>query len=133
MKTQIATCIGPRMFELVHAIDEAGGALPSMLAGAEAVGPHGSRRYGYDIVHRAIRAGLVRVDALHYAASRTGRGALVLTERGAALVALTFLPLDAAAIYTIGAALDGTSGAPWAGRRAVAAAVAAARAAEVHP
>lgn len=27
---------------------------------AEYVGPHGSRKYGYDIVHRAIKAGLIK-------------------------------------------------------------------------
>jgi hypothetical protein len=29
---------------------------------AEAVGPNGSRKYGYETVNRAIRAGLVRAE-----------------------------------------------------------------------
>lgn len=32
----------------------------AILPVAEAVGPHGSRQYGYRTVHRAIRAGLIR-------------------------------------------------------------------------
>jgi len=32
----------------------------AILPVAEAVGPHGSRNYGYRTVHRAIKAGLIR-------------------------------------------------------------------------
>jgi hypothetical protein len=32
----------------------------AILPVAEAVGPHGSRNYGYRTVHRAIRAGMIR-------------------------------------------------------------------------
>lgn len=31
----------------------------TMLTAAEQVGPHGSRRYGYRIIHRALKANLV--------------------------------------------------------------------------
>lgn len=37
----------------------------SMLVAAEAVGPNGSRKYGYRTVHRAISAGLVVVGQGH--------------------------------------------------------------------
>ena len=32
----------------------------AILPVAEAIGPHGSRQYGYRTVHRAIRAGMIR-------------------------------------------------------------------------
>jgi len=34
----------------------------AMLPVAEAVGPHGSRNFGYRTVHRAIKAGLIRAE-----------------------------------------------------------------------
>ena len=50
---------------------------------ARAVGPHGSTQFGYRIVDRAIRAGLIK--------DRSGPGArcycLHITEAGAALLA----------------------------------------------
>ena len=50
--------IGPRMADVVYFVK----ANPrcSMLAAAEYVGPHRSRRFGYRTVHRAIARGLVR-------------------------------------------------------------------------
>lgn len=47
----------PRMFRAVAYV----AAHPDcpILPVAEAVAPHGSRRFGYAIVHRAIRAGLL--------------------------------------------------------------------------
>lgn len=52
-----STRIGRRMSDVVAFVSANPGC--SMLAAAEAVGPHGSRRYGYASVHRAIDAGLV--------------------------------------------------------------------------
>lgn len=51
--------IGPRMAEALEvATDHPGITMQDL---AEAVGPHGSRRYGYRIVHRAIAAGLLQI------------------------------------------------------------------------
>lgn len=47
----------PQMFLAVDYVREHPGC--SILPVAEYVGPHGSRRYGYAIVHRAIDAGLI--------------------------------------------------------------------------
>ena len=37
----------------------------SILPVAEAIGPNGSRRFGYAAVHRAIRAGLLNAKRSH--------------------------------------------------------------------
>ena len=50
--------IGPRMQQAAFFVRNNPGC--AILPVAEAVGPHGSRKYGYEIVHRAIRAGLIR-------------------------------------------------------------------------
>jgi len=50
--------IGPRMRDVVWLVGNNPGL--SMLRAAEYVGPHGSRKFGYRTVHRAIQAGLVR-------------------------------------------------------------------------
>lgn len=52
------TRIGPRMAHVLAYV-AANPGLP-MLRAARRVGPHGSTRYGYRAVHRAIAAGLVR-------------------------------------------------------------------------
>lgn len=49
--------VGPRMEEAAEYVREHPGC--PILPVAEHVGPHGSRRYGYATVHRAIRAGLI--------------------------------------------------------------------------
>ncbi len=72
--------VGPKMAEAVECVREAG-ALPSKLALAEAVGPHGSRYYGYRIVERCLAAGLLALDSAHPLASARGLGAVVLSER----------------------------------------------------
>jgi len=69
--------IGPQMAAAVQYVRHCGGAATCMLEVAEAIGPHGSRQYGYAAVHRAIRAGLLRLDPLDPAASPHGLGAVV--------------------------------------------------------
>lgn len=59
MSTNESKRIGPKMKEAAGFVRENPGC--AILPVAEAVGPNGSRRYGYAIVHRAIRAGLIRV------------------------------------------------------------------------
>jgi hypothetical protein len=76
--------IGPRMAAARQIVQWRGGAMPSMLALAESVGPHGSIRYGYAIVHRAIRAGLLAIDPRHPLRAPSGHGAVVLPPTEAA-------------------------------------------------
>lgn len=53
--------IGPRMQEALDFVRRNPGC--AILPVAEAVGPYGSRAYGYRTVHRAIDAGLIRAEA----------------------------------------------------------------------
>ncbi len=55
----------------------------SMMEAADVVGPKGSRAFGYRIVHRAIRAGLVKLDTDHPIRGSSGNnhGALVKVEQ----------------------------------------------------
>jgi len=50
--------IGPKMQEAVAFVADNPGCC--ILPVAEEVGPYGSRQYGYAIVHRAIKAGLIQ-------------------------------------------------------------------------
>jgi len=50
--------IGPKMQEAADFVNQNPGC--SMLKVAEAIGPNGSRYYGYRAVHRALKAGLIR-------------------------------------------------------------------------
>jgi len=50
--------IGPKMHQAVIYVANHPGC--RILPVAEEVGPHGSRQYGYAIVHRAIKAGLIK-------------------------------------------------------------------------
>ena len=58
----MAKRIGPKMAKAARIVAENPGT--AILPVAERVGPNGSRQYGYAIVHRAMRAGLVRHCAL---------------------------------------------------------------------
>lgn len=70
------------MREAVRVVrEEFGGAAPSMMALASRVGPHGSLQFGYRIIHRAIRAGMLRVDSDHPDAAKKGMGAIVEGDR----------------------------------------------------
>jgi hypothetical protein len=76
------TRIGPRMRDAVQIVADCGGVVGCMLYVAERVGPHGSRLYGYQTVHRAIAAGLLGLEPEHPRASRYGAGAVVITADG---------------------------------------------------
>lgn len=52
--------VGPKMQAAVRYVENNPGC--AILPVAEWVGPHGSRNYGYAIVHRAIKAGLIRAE-----------------------------------------------------------------------
>lgn len=71
--------IGPRMQEAAEFVRENPGC--AKLPVAEYVGPYGSRRYGYETVNRAIRAGLIRAE-------RTKSGRYRLFPAGRPLEAL---------------------------------------------
>ena len=66
--------IGPRMMEAVAFVAHHEGC--PILPVAEAVGPNGSRNYGYRTVHRAINAGLLdyTISSRTYALTVTDAG-----------------------------------------------------------
>jgi|APHM01.1.fsa_nt_gi hypothetical protein len=72
--------VGPKMHRCVRAV--ASGPYPSMNQLAKTVGPNGSQQYGYKIVHRCKRKGLLELDDEHPVATTHGRGAVVITEKG---------------------------------------------------
>ena len=74
---------GPSMALACRVLAQNGGVLPSQMALAEEIGPHGSLKYGYATIKRALAAGLVRVDPDHPERGAHSDGAVVLTERGA--------------------------------------------------
>lgn len=72
--------VGPKMHRAVRAVAKHG-PYSAKLPLAESVGPHSSRRYGYEIVDRCIPT-LLELDPDHEAATASGRGAVVLTDEG---------------------------------------------------
>jgi len=73
--------VGPKMHSAVQAA--ARKVWQSKKELAEHVGPKGSTKYGYRIVERCIRKGLIcRPDADHEQANPHGRGAIYATEKG---------------------------------------------------
>jgi len=73
--------VGPKMHEAVTA--SAHEPWRSMKVLAEHVGPRGSTDFGYRIVHRCIRKGLIsRPDPDHRKANPHGEGAVYVTEKG---------------------------------------------------
>lgn len=66
----VVSRVGPRMWDVVAYVARNPGT--AILPVAREVGPHGSTRYGYATVHRAIDAGLV-------SAVRGRRGRWILT------------------------------------------------------
>lgn len=55
--------IGPRMEQVMEMVRRAGPAGMTRLDVVEAVGPHGSRQYGYRTVDRCLLLGLVELAA----------------------------------------------------------------------
>jgi len=88
-KLSDGTLVGERMLAAVSLVN-GWGAAQSKNEIAKAVGPNGSQRYGYEIVNRAIRAGLLtRPDPEHDAANPHGRGAVTVTDLGRRLLDAT--------------------------------------------
>lgn len=73
--------IGPKMRSAVRIV-ESRGAFQSRNQLAVIVGPHGSQDYGYRIVNRCKKRGLIDIDPDHPEANPKGSGAVVLTEKG---------------------------------------------------
>jgi hypothetical protein len=73
--------VGPKMHAAVSRV-ESRGAYASKNELAISVGPNGSQKYGYRIVNRCIRKGLITLDPEHPDATPQGRGAVVITQKG---------------------------------------------------
>jgi hypothetical protein len=74
--------VGPKMHSAVSLLASAG-PVASKNVLAKKVGPNGSQDYGYRIVERCIRKGLIsRPDPDHEAANPHGRGAIYVTDKG---------------------------------------------------
>lgn len=74
------TEVGPKMHDAARAVVRSG-PYASMNQLAIAVGPNGSQRFGYEIVKRARRAGLIELDADHPQKTPQARGAVVETQK----------------------------------------------------
>jgi len=73
--------VGPKMHSAVQAAERKVWQSKNELA--KAVGPNGSQDYGYRIVDRCIRKGLItRPNPDHDAANPHGRGAVTVTQKG---------------------------------------------------
>lgn len=73
--------VGPKMHSAIQAAARKTWQSKNELA--KHVGPNGSQDYGYRIVDRCIRKGLIsRPDPNHEQANPHGRGAIYVTEKG---------------------------------------------------
>lgn len=72
--------VGPRMHAAVEAV--AARVWPSMNQLAQHVGPNSSQDYGYRIVNRCRKKGLIELDPDHPEATPQGRGAVLITDKG---------------------------------------------------
>jgi hypothetical protein len=73
--------VGPKMHVAVKRVRELG-PYASKNELAISVGPNGSQDYGYRIVNRCIKKGLLTLDEEHPDATPQGRGAVVMTQKG---------------------------------------------------
>jgi hypothetical protein len=73
--------VGPKMHSAIKLCD--GRVYQSKKELAETVGPNGSTDYGYRIVDRCIRKGLItRPDPEHDEANPHGAGAITISDKG---------------------------------------------------
>ena len=79
--TDDSDIIGPKMHSAVKHVGW-NDSYASKNALATTVGPHGSQNYGYRIVDRCLRKGLLTLDSDHDNATPQGLGAVVLTDKG---------------------------------------------------
>lgn len=73
--------VGPKMYAALKLVAHRG-SYPSMNDLATDVGPHGSARYGYEIINRCKSKGLLELDKEHPDRTLHGRGAVVVTDKG---------------------------------------------------
>jgi hypothetical protein len=73
--------VGPKMHSAVIAVGRR--VYQSKNELAKRVGPNSSQKYGYNIVDRCVRKNLLAVHPEHEDANPHGRGAVVLTDKGA--------------------------------------------------
>jgi len=73
--------LGPKMQSALAKMHHHG-SFPSKNQLAKRVGPNGSQDYGYRIVDRCKRAGLIEIDPEHDVANPHGCGAVVITQKG---------------------------------------------------
>jgi len=73
--------VGPKMHRAVKLV--ASGPYASKNELAKTVGPNGSQDYGYRIVDRCLSKNLLKVHPNHDDATPSGKGAVVLTDKGA--------------------------------------------------
>lgn len=79
--TEQGEIVGPRMHKAIKRV-RSRGPYASKNELAISVGPNGSQDYGYRIVNRCLRKGLVELDEEHPDATPQGRGAVVITQKG---------------------------------------------------
>ena len=73
--------VGPKMHSAVRAVGQKVWQSKKQLA--EHVGPNGSTDYGYRIVDRCLSKRLVQIHPKHSEANPHGKGAVILTDKGA--------------------------------------------------
>jgi hypothetical protein len=74
--------VGPKMHSALKVIQQYGPAASKNRL-AKLVGPNGSQDYGYRIVDRCSRKDLLFIHPSHDTATPNGKGAVVLTDKGA--------------------------------------------------
>ena len=80
-QTEDGESVGPKMHSAVRLVGHS--AQPSKNVVAKAVGPNGSQDYGYRTVNRCISKNLLAINPEHEDANPHGKGAVVLTDKGA--------------------------------------------------
>jgi len=73
--------VGPKMHSAVKCVAKSVRQSKNELA--KIVGPNNSQQYGYRIVDRCLRKNLIAIHPEHEKANPHGKGAVVLTEKGA--------------------------------------------------
>ena len=72
--------VGPKMHNCLLLTENT--VYPSMNQLAKTVGPHNSQQYGYAIVNRCLSKKLLKLEKNHPKATKNGKGAVLITEKG---------------------------------------------------
>lgn len=81
-QTEDGESVGPKMHAAVRLVGSRE-AVPSMNVLAKSVGPNNSQDYGYRTVNRCKRKNLIKLHPEHEEANPHGKGAVILTDKGA--------------------------------------------------